>query len=100
MEFVGFILVLVAMALFIYALVNLAKFIIGIVRFQFRVKNLLIFLLSFSLIIGVKLIIDNNSELLKFEVIHKKASLEFKDRIESRTTGTGTELKLTGEISA
>ncbi|CZF86682.1 hypothetical protein [Grimontia marina] len=80
MEFVGFILVLVAMVLFIYALVNLAKFIIGIMKFQFRVKNLLIFLLSFSLIIGVKLIIDNNSELLKFEVIHKKASLEFKGK--------------------
>ncbi len=76
MEFVGFFLVFIAMAFFVYAAINLVKFLYCLTKLQFKIKNLLLFFASFSLVIVVKLVIDNNTELLHFEVKYPESYVE------------------------
>ncbi|CZF79268.1 hypothetical protein GCE9029_01365 [Grimontia celer] len=76
MEYVGFFLVLIAMAIFVYAAIHLVKFLYGLTQFQFRIRSLLTFFVSFFIIIAVKFIIDNNADLLHFEVISPTSKVE------------------------
>ncbi len=76
MEFFGFFLVFIAMAFFVFAAINLVKFLYGLTKLQFKIRNLLLFFVSFFLIIAVKLVIDNNAELLHFEVIYPTSNAE------------------------